>query len=154
MAMAMLLSLILALPAMGNDQPLTGYGGYQIPDPSIDIEKYVSVKHQVTWHDADTPPGPEANEGHETIRFKFVVTNDGDAALTNVTLNDTDFNAAIAAQCTVPTELAPGESFECVIGPFMAIDGQHTNTATATGDYDGQTYSDTDRAKYFGWYDT
>ena len=120
------------------------------PNPSIDVEKYVSVDDQATWHDADTPPGPEAIAGSETVWFRFVVTNDGDATLTGVTLSDTDFNAEIASQCTVPTSLAPGESFTCLIGPFVAIEGQHMNTGTTTGNYEGQPYSDTDRAKYFG----
>ncbi|MEE9615573.1 MAG: thrombospondin type 3 repeat-containing protein, partial [Anaerolineae bacterium] len=121
-----------------------------VPSPSIDVEKYVSVDDQATWHDADSPPGPEAAAGSETVWFRFIVTNDGDVTLTNVTLSDSDFDAAIAAQCTVPAELEADESFECVIGPFVAIEGQHVNTATATGDYDGQTYSDTDHARYFG----
>ncbi len=119
-------------------------------NPSIDVEKYVSVDNLATWHDADTPPGPAAVAGSETAWFKFVVTNDGDVNLTNVNLSDSDFDAAITAQCTIPAELAAGESFECVIGPFVAIEGQHTNTATVTGDYDSQTNSDSDPAKYFG----
>ena len=122
------------------------------PNPSIDVEKYVSVDDQATWHDADTPPGPEAIAGSETVWFRFVVTNDGDATLTGVTLSDTDFNAEIASQCTVPTSLAPGESFTCLIGPFVAIEGQHMNTGTTTGNYEGQPYSDTDRAKYYGYF--
>jgi YqxM protein len=120
------------------------------PNPSIDVEKHVSVDDQGTWHDADTPPGPEASAGSETVWFKFVVTNDGDVLLNNVTLSDSDFDAAIADQCAVPDELAPGESFECVIGPFVAVAGQHVNTATVTGDYGKGTCGDTDRAKYFG----
>jgi hypothetical protein len=120
------------------------------PNPSIDIEKYVSVDDQGTWHDADTPPGPGVSAGSETVWFRFVVTNDGDVPLTNVTLSDSDFGAAIADQCAVPYIFAPGESFECVIGPFVAVVGQHVNTATVTGDYGKGTCGDTDRAKYFG----
>ena len=33
----------------------------------IDVEKYVSVDGQATWHDADTPPGPEAAIGGEGL---------------------------------------------------------------------------------------
>jgi hypothetical protein len=124
------------------------------PVPSIDIEKYVSVDDQDTWHDADSPPGPEVVAGGETVWFKFVVTNDGNVALTNVTLSDSAFDAQIASQCAVPDELAPDASFECIIGPFEAIEGQHVNTGTATGDYCGQTHSDTDRAKYYGYVPT
>jgi hypothetical protein len=117
---------------------------------NIDVEKYVSVDNRATWHDADVPPGPEVLSGSETVWFRFVMTNIGDFALTNVTLSDSDFDAAIAAQCTVPTELDVGESFECVIGSFVAVEGQHTNTATATGEYDETTYIDIDAANYRG----
>jgi hypothetical protein len=120
------------------------------PDVSIDVEKYVSVDDQETWHDADTPPGPRVEAGSETVWFKFVVTNDGNVALSNLTLSDTDFDAAIADQCTVPGTLGAGKSYACLIGPFVAVEGQHVNTAAATGKYDGETTSDTDRAKYFG----
>ncbi|MCK4471698.1 MAG: Ig-like domain-containing protein, partial [Anaerolineae bacterium] len=133
-----------------SDTDRAKYYGYSGAVPSIDIEKYVSVDDQATWHDADALPGPEVLAGSETVWFRFVVTNDGDVALTDVTLSDSDFDAEIASQCTVPDELAPGESFECLIGPFVAIEGQHVNTGTATGDYDGETYSDEDDANYFG----
>jgi hypothetical protein len=127
------------------------FGNYNFcePDFSIDVEKYVSVDNQTTWHDADLPPGPVVLAGNGTVWFKFIVTN-GDGTLTNITLGDTDFDAEIASQCTLPTELDTDESFECVIGPFVAVEGQHVNTATVTGDHGGQTYSDTDRAKYYG----
>jgi hypothetical protein len=119
-------------------------------NPAIDMEKYVSVDDGYTWHDADTPQGPEVLLGSETVWFKFIVTNDGDVVLSNVTLSDSDFDAVIASVCTVPSELNIGESFECVIGPFVAIECQHTNTATATGDYGGQPSSDSDHAHYLG----
>ena len=119
-------------------------------EPSIDVEKYVSVDDGNTWYDADLPPGPEAVAGSETVWFRFEVTNNGDADLTNVTLSDDIFDPEIAT-CWVPSTLIAGATFDgCVIGPFVAIEGQHVNTATATGDYDGETFSDTDRAKYFG----
>ncbi|MBL7065070.1 MAG: hypothetical protein ISS49_12810 [Anaerolineae bacterium] len=78
------------------------------------------------------------------------MTNAGNVTLTNVTLSDSDFNAEISNQCIVPTSLASGNSFTCVVGPFAAIEGQHTNTATATGDYNKNPYHDSDDANYFG----
>lgn len=116
------------------------------PQASIDLEKYVSVDDQANWQDADTPTGPEVEAGHD-VYFRFVVTNDGDATLTNVTLADSDFDVS---DCTLTDSLDPDDSFACVIGPFAAQEGQHTNTATATGDYDGQTYTDQDDANYNG----
>ena len=50
---------------------------------------------------------------------------------------------------SAPT-LAPGESFVYYYGPVSALLGQHTNTATASGQYDSTTYNDTDNANYNG----
>ena len=112
------------------------------PNPSIEVEKYVSVDGQATWEDADSPPGPQVSEGGE-VYFRFVVTNDGNVPLTNINLSDSDFDVS---GCALTDPLAPTASSECVIGPFNDFSGQHTNTATATGDYDGQTYTDQDDA--------
>ncbi len=88
--------------------------------------------------------------GSETVWFRFEVTNDGDVDLTNVTLSDNIFDPEIAT-CWVPSTLIAGATYDgCVIGPFVAREGQHINTGTATGDYDDKTYSDTDSARYFG----
>jgi YqxM protein len=113
--------------------------------PSIDVEKYVS-DDGATWHDADEAPGLEVPVGDD-VWFRFVVTNDGNVTLTDITLSDTDFDVS---GCTLTDPLAPDGSFECVIGSFDAAEGQHTNTATATGDYEGETYSDEDDANYYG----
>ncbi len=117
---------------------------------SINLEKYVTVDAGNTWYDADETTGPEVQAGSETVWFKFVVTNLRGVTLSDVTLADSDFDAQIDSQCTVPAELDPGESFECTIGPFAAQEGQHTNTATATGTYVKETYTDTDDANYLG----
>jgi hypothetical protein len=113
---------------------------------SIHIEKYVSVDGQATWEDADTSPGPEVSEGDD-VYFRFVVTNDGDVELTNITLSDTDFDLS---GCSITDPLATGASFECVIGPFAAVEGQHTDTGATSGQYDGMTVTDSDDAYYYG----
>jgi hypothetical protein len=119
-----------------------------IPDqPSIDVEKEVKVDC-TNWFDADDPPGPVSPVPNPSdIYFMFTVTNTGNVELTNITLSDSDFDLS---GLSIPSSLAPGESFQREIGPLDAIVGQHTNTATATGDYDGNTYQDTDDANYFG----
>ena len=114
--------------------------------PSIDVEKSVSVDHQGTWIDADETPGPEVPVGHD-VYFKFVVTNNGSLALTNLTLTDTVINLG---EWSLPMTLAPGATFECVVGPLQAIQGQHSNTATATDESTGITVSDSDLAHYYG----
>ena len=120
--------------SQGND-----FGNTQI-SASIDVEKYVSVNNQATWLDADAAPGPEASVGAD-VYFKFVVTNTGSFPLTNITLTDSDFDLS-SCSTQIKDPFFPGESFECIIGPFPAVEGQHTNTATATGDFDT---SDCDR---------
>ncbi len=114
--------------------------------PSVDIEKFVSVDEKATWADADAPTGPQVRAS-VNVYFKFVVKNTGNVPLSNVTLSD---NVYSTSACVVPSALAPGASFECVIGPFAATFGQHTNTGTATGAYGGKTYSDKDDANYYG----
>lgn len=112
--------------------------------PSISVEKHVSVDGQA-WADADTAPGPDVFAG-EHIWFRFVVTNDGTMELTDVTLTDDEYGFSYRMSGV----LAPGESFTYNLGPLTAEAGQHTNTATATGEYDGETYNDADDAHYFG----
>jgi len=127
---------------LGND-----FGNWTTQaQPDIDLEKYVSVDDQATWHDADDPTGPYADAGSD-VYFKFVVTNVGNVELSNITLSDSDFDVS---GCTLTDPLAAGGSFECIIGPFDAVVGQHANTGETTGDYEGNTYSDTDDAHYFG----
>jgi len=114
--------------------------------PSIDVKKYVSVNGGVTWTDANSAPGAIVLVGGNVL-FKFVVTNTGNVTLTGITLDDNIYGASA---CTIPEMLTPGESFQCVIGPFPAIFGQQKDTATATGDFGGQTYTHSDNANYYG----
>jgi hypothetical protein len=131
----------------GQEELSNDFGNWTTQaQPDIDLEKYVSVDDQATWHDADDPTGPYADAGSD-VYFKFVVTNVGNVELSNITLSDSDFDVS---GCTLTDPLAAGGSFECVIGPFDAIAGQHANTGETTGDYEGNTYSDTDDAHYFG----
>jgi hypothetical protein len=94
--------------------------------------------------------GPYALEGSD-VKFKFVVTNTGDYALSNLALTDTDFDLT---GCTIPLTLAVNASFDCII-TTTAVLGQHTDTATAYGSFtDGagntESDSDSDDANYFG----
>ncbi|MEA3377185.1 MAG: hypothetical protein U9R72_13425, partial [Chloroflexota bacterium] len=127
----------------------TGDASKTYAEAGIELQKYVSVDDQVTWHDADTPTGPVTQAG-EDVYFRFVFTNTGEVALSNIDLTDSDFTTEIGDQCEVPTTLAAGDSFECIIGPVEAIVGQHANTAEVTGEYEEDTYSDEDPAHYFG----
>jgi hypothetical protein len=113
--------------------------------PAIDIEKYVSNDGGTTWLDADAAPGPSLNSGTNP-HFKYVATNKGNVSLNNVSIVDSDFSLVA---CIVPSTLEVGSSFECTISPSWQ-EGQHVNTATAYGSYEGTVYSDTDDANYLG----
>ena len=115
--------------------------------PTIDLEKLVSVNGGTTYFDADSPTGPLAAENVPTIYFKFVVTNTGNVTLNDVEVSDNIFDLDLGAGTSwIVGDLAPGETKELIItAPFVI--GQHTNTGTATSD-EGAT--DTDDANYFG----
>jgi hypothetical protein len=115
------------------------------PNPVIDIEKTVSDDN-ATWNDADTVPGLIVLTGQD-VWFQFAITNTGNVTLTNVVLTDTVLNLN---SCAISTTLTPSASTSCIIGSIAAITGQHTNTAQATGIYNGNIYTDTDNANYFG----
>ncbi len=63
------------------------YNGERILEPSISITKYVSVDNGLTWIHATTSPGPLLPVGM-TAKFKYVVLNNGNMPLTNVTITD------------------------------------------------------------------
>lgn len=117
-----------------------------VTGPEIQVRKLVGVGDG-EWDDADLAPGPYVPAGDD-VWFRFVVTNTGNVTLMAVTLeDDTDLDLS---GCMVPAELAPDQGFECIVGPLEAVAGQHEDTATATGYYDGEPYDDSDPAHYFG----
>jgi len=151
--------------------PLTFSSGTGLPEytlscspcanPEIDVEKYISIDHGVTWINADGPTEAlEVPLGEvRVLKYKVVVTNTGDVELSNITVSDPlydgreEFIYALNQEMIDP--LPPGASFEVSFGwSFPHINpqegGPYTNTATATGDYGGVTYSDTDSAVYYG----
>lgn len=109
----------------------------------IDLVKEVSVDGGLTFQDANTPPGPTLVFPQNPV-YRFTVTNTGAAALTNVTVNDSDFGLVIG-----PINLAPGAS-SSVIVPGTFVLGEHCNLATATGTADGVTVTDQDSACFTG----
>jgi uncharacterized repeat protein (TIGR01451 family) len=82
------------------------------------------------------------------VYFKFIVTNTGNVALTNITTTDSDF---ALNGCSIPSSLDANAYFECIVGPVTALQGQHMNTATVTGQYNSlPAVSDSDSAHYYG----
>ena len=127
-----------------------GFGSAQLPGAgcganSVDIQKYVSVDG-ATWNDADTAPGPEVDVS-SPFSFRFVVTNTGQTPLSGLALSDDVYDLS---SCPIPTALAAGAVFECVIGPVVAEAGQHMDTATINAMSGSVTVTDSDSAFYFG----
>ena len=94
--------------------------------PSIDLTKYTSSASSPA-EDADSIPGPTIHAG-DTVTWTYLVTNTGNVALTNLTLNDDQVGSI-----TCPaTSLASGASLTCT-QTGVANGGQYTNTAVVTG---------------------
>jgi LPXTG-motif cell wall-anchored protein len=106
--------------------------------PSINIEK------STNGHDADTPPGPPITVG-ERVGWKYVVTNDGNVALSDVTVTDD----VLGDVCLIG-DLGVGASDSCEL-TGEAVVGDYANEGTATGIHGEQTIvTDTDMSHYFG----
>jgi uncharacterized repeat protein (TIGR01451 family) len=121
---------------------------------SIDLEKH--VWDGATWHDADTPTGPSLTSAQNPVVFRFVITNNDNVNLTNVTLTDTDISAfytdqACTSPATFPIATLATNTSATVYGKLAWAPGQHSNNATATGTPPvGGPVSDSDPAHYFG----
>jgi hypothetical protein len=116
-------------------------------EPGVDIEKSTNTV------DADEAPGPLIAVG-DPIVWEYVVTNTGDAELTNVVVTDDQLDAA-DIDCgdgtnVVAGPLAPGDSFTCT-AQGVAGAGPYENTGTVVGDApDGSRPSDVDPSHYEG----
>lgn len=136
-------------PVVSNEDSETANA---TPSPSIQVVKEVSVDGGLSWFDANSPTGPALGPGTDP-RFRFTVENTSNVTLVNLTLGDSDigvlYESDLATLCTIPGSLAPGGTFVCY-GTLAWASGQHSNTATAEGDFNSTTYSDSDDAHYFG----
>jgi len=138
----------LGAPVSDND-PAYYFGSA----PSIGLEK--DVWDGTTWQDADTAPGPTLASTQNPVVFRFVITNNDNVNLTNVTLTDTDMFAfyndqACTSSASFPTTLTIGQT-KTYYGKLAWAQGQHTDTATATGTPPvGDPVSDSDPANYLG----
>jgi len=141
------------IPPVGDPVSDSDPAHYFGSGPSIDVEKY--VWNGSTWDDADTAPGPSLTSAQNPVVFQFVITNNGNVALSSVNLTDTDMSAfyndqACTSLASFPTALAVNET-KTYYGKLPWAQGQHTDTATATGTPPvGAPVSDTDPANYFG----
>jgi hypothetical protein len=115
------------------------YYGEGPKTPSIKIKKYTN------GDDADAAPGPQINAGAPVL-WEYVVTNNGQTALSNVRVTD---SRGVAVSCP-KTSLAIGESMRCT-GNGTATAGQYENIGTATGNPpSGQGVTASDPSHYYG----
>jgi hypothetical protein len=122
---------------------LTWDAGMYLPI-SIDIEK------STNGQDADDPKGPTVEVG-STVEWEYVVTNNGSANLTNITVTDDqgvipEFQGIDLNNDDI---LAPGETWTYTANGTAEF-GQYVNNATATGEYEGETVEDSDPSHYYG----
>ena len=112
---------------------------------SIDIEKYTN------GHDADKPTGPVINATDQVI-WKYVVTNTGNVNLMNITVWDDRLGIIsnlVSGDFNNDGVMEPGEVWTYkAIG--SATEGQYSNVAEVTGQYNGFTVSDEDSSHYKG----
>ena len=99
---------------------------YTPAHPNIVVEKLIN-------DDEASAEAPGVLVGASSaMTLTFVVTNDGDVALAEVTVTDDAFGGDIV--CGFDTVLAPGESGSCEVTLTAPLPGgTHVDTATATG---------------------
>ena len=145
---------VAALAAIAIVLTLTGHIGPGSPSTaSIDVEKF--IYNGATYEDADTATGPYLTSAQNPVIFKFTVHNNGNVALTDVNLTDTDITTFYTDEgCTVlanfPTTLAVDET-KTFYAELDWAAGQHTDIGTAVATPPtGNDVLDTDNANYFG----
>ncbi|MCB9139652.1 MAG: hypothetical protein H6642_15025 [Caldilineaceae bacterium] len=130
---------VVGTPPQGEDVTDNDPSHYFGSGPAIDIEKATNGE------DADDPTGPIIPVGG-TVTWTYVVTNVGNAPLTDVTVTDDIIGAITCPQDT----LAVGESMTCTAAG-TSVAGQYENLASVvgTGPNDEQV-TDEDPSHYFG----
>jgi len=116
--------------------------------PGIHLEKLTNGEN------ADNAPGPSINVG-EPVTWTYQITNTGDSALANITLDDSDLgNIIITFPVTGDTDndllLDNGETWIIEVSGIATL-GQYENTGTACGvALNDSSYCDEDKSHYFG----
>jgi hypothetical protein len=109
------------------------------PGPAITVEKLTNGV------DADQPPGPIVMVGSQ-VTWEYIVTNTGDEALTDISLEDDQIGPVSCPQ----TALDPGETMTCVAeGEAVACGYENTAIVTAVG-ANGAVVQAGDSSHYYG----
>jgi hypothetical protein len=114
----------------------------EVDSPSVALEKYVSDDN-VTWRDADAPPGPNIAE-FDPAFWRFNVSNTGNLDLVTVVVTDT----ALGEICTIDSLVAGAEE-DCQ-AMSLAEEGQHDNVGFVTAQYMTGTVTAQDPCHYYG----
>ncbi|KRG71971.1 DUF7507 domain-containing protein [Pseudoxanthomonas dokdonensis] len=117
----------------------TGSQPIDVAQPLINLDKSVS-------------PGTVTTAG-EVVTYTFVITNPGNVTLTGVNLTDPlpGLGSITCGADTLPVDMPPGDTVTCtaqltVSQAQINAGTDIVNTATAAGDYDGDTIDDDDSA--------
>ncbi len=105
----------------------------------------VNIEKLTNGQDADVPPGPSIPVG-APVTWTYVVTNNGNAALTNVVV--TDNRPGVMVTCP-QTSLAVGASMTCT-ATGVAVLGQYSNIGTVTATSASGQVTDSDPSHYLG----
>ncbi|MGH6720127.1 MAG: DUF7507 domain-containing protein, partial [Alphaproteobacteria bacterium] len=105
----------------------------------------VAIIKSTNGQDADQAPGPSIPVG-SPVTWEYLVTNTGDAPLTNVLVLD---DRGVVVNCGGKTTLAVGQSMTCT-GAGVAVAGQYRNVGTVTANWSGGSYRDSNPSHYFG----
>ncbi|HVE65177.1 MAG TPA: hypothetical protein VNC59_01245 [Thermoanaerobaculia bacterium] len=140
----------------------TPSGGSPVIDTDLDnlfgISPAIQVVKRTNGTDNNSPPGPSVPIG-STVTFTYVVTNPGNAPLSNVVVVDDngtpanvadDFNATFTGGDTNANSLLDTTETWTFTASRIATAGQHTNTAMASGSAGGLTVTDTDLDHHLG----
>jgi uncharacterized repeat protein (TIGR01451 family) len=115
------------------------------PNPQISLLKEVGLSAVGPWFSFTSVALPDE------VYYRFTIENTGDVPLSSITLDDplVDTSACVLpAQLPAPVMANDDHIFRCVVGPFVAVSGSNTNTATAGGSFGNVPVSDSDSAVY------
>jgi len=143
---------------------VTSSASYTGVVPSIEVIKRISVDGGIEFTSETASPGATLPLGTSPM-YEFEVTNTGSGVLTGISLTDnadiisgepqdppasgvTLFELDGTTPCAIP-DLAPDDNHKCY-GTGSWTGGLNKDTATVTGTFNGQEYTDTDSAYYTG----
>jgi hypothetical protein len=104
----------------------------------------LSLEKATDGQDADVPPGPTL-EVEGTVTWTYVVRNEGNVALTGVSVTDDREGTVTCPQTT----LAAGASMTCTTAG-VAVEGPYANLGTATAYFGDTGLQATDPSHYLG----